>query len=258
MLKKLKEGEVPRDPFDFIESLIEQVGFLVDACDKYDHGNFHYSKQLAMHIRALVHQTSNQTSLLTHLNKQDIMKFGSTASFPRNAVYFLGLVFPTDIRITNTDCPPRIEHVYLPSLNANKEVHNKWVDFDTWWNQKIIISDQLTFSRKEMITYMANKDFVHVDENIVEKYYKISKATSSMFYATDKPLSEDPNQLGEPFKYLHFAVVRQITHELILSIRKEFNIRPSYNPTNKYNLNGRNVNPQEFILVKGTQIEYER
>jgi len=255
----LKKGEVQRDPNDFIESLIEQVEFLVDACDKYDHGKFNYSKQLAMHIRVLVHQTSDSTSLLTLLQKQKTMKFGSTASFPKNAIFFLSLVFPTDIKINNTDDSPHIEHVYLPSLNTNKEVYSKWVDFNTWWYQKIIISDQLTFTRAEMIKYMANKDGgAHVDKNVVEKYYKISKATSSMFYSSDKSLLEDPYQQGEPFKYLHFGVVRQIAHELILSLKKEFNLKQFYNPTNTYNLNGRIIHSKECIVTEGTQIEYIR
>lgn len=257
MIKKLKIGQVPRDPSDFPEELIEQLNFLIDFCNKYDHGNFNYSKQLAKTVRILVHDTTDSTSLLALLKRKNTMKFGSTASFPPNSVYFLGLVFPVDIKRKNEDSSPYIEHVYLPSLNCNKDIYTKWIDFNTWWNQRIIISDALTFSRKDMIQYMANQDGgAHIDENILERYYKISKATASMFYATNKPLSEDPYQQGEPFKYLHFAVVRQISHELILSIRKEFNLNTPYNGTNEYNLNGRNVKPTEFILVKGTQIEY--
>lgn len=236
--------------------LLEQLEFLIDSCNNYDKGKFNYSKQLATNIRVLVHQTPYSASLLNLLQRQRNMQFCSTASFPKNAVYFVSTVFPTQI-ITNKNGYKKVEPVFLPILNSNKSIHKKWVDFDSWWNQNILISDQLTFSRREMILYMSNKDGgTHVDPGVIEKYYKVSKATESLFYLTNNSIIDDPYQKGEPFKYLHFAVVRQIAHEIILSIRKEFNLRPSYNPTNKYNLNGRIENPSEFILVKGSKIEY--
>ncbi|MBK1809132.1 hypothetical protein JHL18_00520 [Clostridium sp. YIM B02505] len=257
MKRGLNKNQVTREASDFAESLIEQLNFLIDFCSKYDHGNFNYSKQLAKTVRILVHDTANSTSLLSLLKCKNTMKFNSTASFPKNAIFFLGLVFPVSIQRMTEDGSPYNEHVYLPSLSYNKEVYTKRVDFNTWWNQNIIISDTLTFSRKDMIKYMSNQDGgAHVDETVLEKYYKISKATASMFYTIDKPLSEDPYQQGEPFKYLHFAVVRQIAHELILSIKREFNLDVLYNGTNKYNLNGLNIKPTEFIIARGTQLEY--
>lgn len=255
--KKKRRGEptVPREQSDYYESLLEQLEFLIDDCDSYDRGKFNRSKQISMTIRNLVVTTGSSTSVLTHLKRRESMKFCSTASFPKNAVFYLGMVFP--ISVTKKD--GSITHIYLPFLNSNKSVLKKWVPFERWWHQKVIIHNDLTFSRYNMIDYMANQDGGgHVDSDVVEKYYKISKGTESMFYATDKPLDIDPYQKGEPFKYLHFALVRQIAHELILSIRKEFKLKISYNPTNFYNQGNKRIgNPTDILVVQGDKIEYE-
>ena len=132
MSRKLKKGEITRDSDDYLENLHEQLDFLIASCEKFDMGKFHYAKQIATQVRVLVHQTQDSTSLLTWLGKQNTMNFCSTASLPKNAVYFISLVTPTNRIVLNDSGNQSIEHTFLPILNSNKTVGKKWINFESW------------------------------------------------------------------------------------------------------------------------------
>jgi hypothetical protein len=253
-------SKIIRNSSDYIELLKEQIEFILQACEQYDNGKFVSAKLLATYIRNLVHNTELSTSLLVHLQKQNTMKFYNTVDAPKNAVFFLGMVIIADVlKVVNAQSTS-YETIFLPAFKPKILHSKKWIDFNTWWNQKIIVSDRLTFTRAEMIKFMANQDGgAHVDEKVTEKYYKIVKATETMLYTTQKPLSEDPYQVGEPIKYLHYAVVRQIAHELILSLIKEFQIAVDYHFSNNFQqiINILNPNLPNFCFVQGKKIEYE-
>lgn len=256
--RKKREDEVDREFQDYFDSLEEQIDFLVNACKMFDQGDFKYAKQLATHVRVLVHDTSQSTSLLNLIGRKDSMRFCSTASFPKNAVFFLGLVNPASRLMIDNQDNQKVEHTFIPNLNENAGQSKKWVDFDTWYQQKILVSNPTHFTRNEMITFVANKDGgAHIDPYVSEKYYTIAKGTGSMLYATSRPIDEAPYQQGEPYKNLHFATIRQIAHELILSVRREFGIRPNYNPSPKH-ITGMDIEVQEVLIVEGDKIEYER
>lgn len=252
--RKKKQGEVDRNVSDYLDSLNEQMEFIVNACKLYDEGNYFYAKQIATHIRVLVHDTKQSISLFNLMEKKDTMKFCSTASFPKKAVLHISFISPVNKVIDG-----KSEHTFVPNLNESGSKSNKkWVNFETWYDQKVLVSGENTFTRKDMILYLANKDGgAHIDPYIEERYYKISKGLESFLYSSSGPSERlSPNQ-DKPFLNLINAAVRQIAHELILSIRKNFNIRPNYNPSFKtYGLNG--IHVQDIIVVKGEAIEYER
>lgn len=253
--RKQKPGEIDREEHDYTESLTEQLDFLVNNCKMYDQGKYNYAKQIALNIRVIIFDSYSSTSVLTHLGKKESMQFCSTAPFPKKAVYFNELTTTIDrFNESNT-----IEHTFIPILNANKEHGKKWVDFETWFKQKILVSNPDSFTREDMLRYMANQDGGgHIDAYIQEKYYKISKGIESMLYTAPVPLEEgNPFYLGKPYLNLHFAVIRQIAHELILSIRKEFGIRPNYNPSIKNYNNGKEVKMSGFMITEGDKVEYE-
>jgi hypothetical protein len=253
-------SRIVREESDYLDLLHEQVEFMVDACEQFDKGKFNSAKLLATYIRTIVHQTQASTSLLTHLNRQRSIKFYNTSFTPKNAVYFLSMV--SMCVLGNKDENNKIvpEPVFIPVFKPKNYLGNRWLEFNKWWNKKVIISDHLTFTRSEMIRFMANQDGgTHVDNEVVEKYYKIAKANESMFYLTTKSLDHDPYQKGEPYKYLHYAVVRQIAHELIFSLTKEFNLNIRYIATNQFHLERALsvMDAQNICLVEGTSIEYE-
>lgn len=250
---KIKKSEVSRDFSDYQENLEEQLHFIVNACKMYDQGELIYAKQIATHIRILVHDTKFSTSLLKLLNRKESMKFCSTATFPKNPIFHISFISPINIRRDD-----KIINTFVPNFNETSPGENKkWVDFNTWYNHNVLVSKPNYFSRKDMILYLSNKDGgAHIDPNIEERYYEITKGLKSFLYSSAVSLTEDPYHKGEPYLNLYFASVRQIAHELILSIRKEFGIRPDYNPSFKsFGING--LEPQDIMVVEGDKIEYE-
>lgn len=54
------------------EHLRRQIRFLEHSCSSYDAGFFDEAIRIATVLRVLFHQTQRSTSLMTHLNAQDI------------------------------------------------------------------------------------------------------------------------------------------------------------------------------------------
>lgn len=224
--------------------LIEQISLLIDACHLYDMGKFHQAKTMSSIIRTLVKdpenpKPNNQTiSLLKSLSVKESMKFFNTgyeAVDPLININLIGIV-------TVPTLPPLIndkESIYLPLLNSSELIDCKWLTFDQWWKSKVIIykSENLdiTFTRKKIVLTMAEQDGgAHIDnfKNINKSYRNLITGTTHLF--TTQNL--DGSETG--IKHIQYALVRQISHELIISIKKQFNLINEYNPSNKFNLRG--------------------
>lgn len=97
---------------------------------------------------------------------------------------------------------------------------------------------------------MAEQDGgVHVDsfENIDKDYRYIALSIANIFINMDSKGNE------ASIKYLQYTLVRQISHELIISLLKKFDLGLNYHPTNKINLRGVSENKikQPGIFAKG-------
>lgn len=232
MVLFLKNINIERESSDYIEALEEQLEFLINNCKNFDSGNFKYAKQIATNIRVLVHDTRTSQSLLQLLNRKESMKFLTTVSSPKNVVFQIGLVIPVDVFIQSDSNHYTSEPWFIPTFTKSK--NKKWVSFDTWYSQNVLTCDPTSFSRKQLITYVANKDGgAHIDKSLPEDFYHLSKGISSMLYRNHGPINTHNYEKGEPYKYLHLSSIRQIAHELILSLRKEFGLSLNYNPTIK-------------------------
>lgn len=230
----------------YLEQLKQQVSFLIDACEKYDKGIFYQAKNMSAIIRTLVKDPENtnpkrrnQTvSLLKSLDIKDTMKFYNTgyeAIDPKMSINLVGIAtVPANAPLTTM-----FEHLYLPLLNNSDLIDCRWLNFSDWWNSKVIVSKsesrEIIFTRKKICLTMAEQDGgVHVDsyENIDKDYRDIANYITHVF------VNVDSNGKESPIMHLQYALVRQIAHELILSIKKVFSLNLDYNPTNKYNLRG--------------------
>ncbi|MGH2116569.1 hypothetical protein [Aerococcus sp. L_32] len=252
----MKNINIERESSDYIEALEEQLEFLINNCKMFDSGNFKYAKQIATNIRVLVHDTKTSQSLLQLLNRKESMKFLTTVSSPKNVVFQIGLVIPVEVFVQADSNQYISEPWFIPTFT--KSNNRKWVSFDTWYSQNVLTSAPTSFSRKKLITYVANKDGgAHIDKSLPEDFYQLSKGISSMLYRENGPLNTHTYEKGEPFKYLHLSSIRQIAHELILSLRKEFGLSLNYNPTIKSFTNQDIIATSDIIMVKGVdKIEY--
>jgi hypothetical protein len=229
----------------YLEQLEHQVSFLVDSSNAYDHGKFAHSKLLSNIIRTIVKDVDNPTpktrtkSLLFHLDRKQSMKFNNTGFEAIDPIININLVGIVNIPNKLPTSKRQSDNIYLPLLNQSVQIDVKWLPFEDWWNSKIIVykSDKMnvSFTRKTIVMTMAEQDGgTHVDtkENVEIDYLELATATKNLFINVDK------NGKESPIINLHYALVRQIAHELIISLIKEFKFNILYNPTNKHNLRG--------------------
>ncbi|WP_273128942.1 hypothetical protein [Bacillus weihaiensis] len=250
----------------YLTQLTEQVSFLIDACNSYDKGNFAQAKMMSAIIRTIVKDPENPRrnnktkSLLTLLNKKNMLflNTGFEVKNPKINVNLVGIAtIPSKLPLLTK----QFDNIYLPLLNDSEKIDVKLLSFEDWWNSQIIYveSENSTsiFTRKRIVLTMAEQDGgSHVDshEDIDPEYLELATAAKSFFINIDRFGNESP------IINMHFALVRQIAHELIVSLIKEFNIHLEYQPTNEFNLNGlpKEVIKQPVMMVEGTKFESSR
>lgn len=225
----------------YLHQLQEQVNLLIDSCHMYDRGSFSQAKIMSGIIRTLVKdpvKKSQTVSLLTSLEVKDTMQFyntGYSAKDPAILMNLVGLVnIPLRIQSTNS-----YQRIYIPILDDSTLIDVQWIDFDDWWETDVIVNKTINcdihLSRKKIVLAMAEQDGgVHVDKfNKMDATYRdIITHTANIFTHIDS------NGVESPIEYLQYALVRQIAHELLISIFKKFDIFKPYTPTNAFILNG--------------------
>ncbi|TDT83164.1 hypothetical protein DEU41_0605 [Bacillus sp. AG1163] len=242
---------------DYLEELSNQSELLIDYCDQLDSGKMNYALPLAALIRVLVRDGGpNSKSLFYLLNKKETMKFCSTSNiYPDydDILYLLTLITPAYKPVIDNGRVINQEPVFVPNLNRNT-AHKNWISFDEWFNYPVFIynkgsngglikleqteDSKLSISRWDIINYFSNKSGgTHIAQKVNMDMYTLEKGLSSMEYQDIKPLESyrpgEKHVPGIPIKGPLHAAIRQIAHELILTIRKEFNIGRNYNPSHK-------------------------
>jgi hypothetical protein len=195
---------------DYLKHLSEQIYFLIRSSEDFDKGYTMEAKRLASHIRTLVHDTKRSNSLLNQLNcKLDLAYFNT--AIPESEFGLCGIY-------TTTDSGGKT--MYKPPLNNLSELRlkNPWLTFHKWWYETKVLTDgQNVFSRKDLVLALANKDGgSHVDDTLSEPYVKLSRNNSlNVYHRSDSVHNEDV--FG-----VELASVRQIAHELLISLKKQF------------------------------------
>lgn len=182
---------------------------------------------IAVRIRVLVHDTNASISLLTHLNKKNILYYDS-CSPPGSISNWMG-----NFSITgwNTAILPHIGIVgkdvkvldainfsitYFPIFKVWPKIRDK-VDFDQWWNTIIFDNRQgQTLTRKELILNLANKaGGAHIDK-ASESYNSFSHKDVMKFNMNH--IIQGANNIPV------YSCVAQIGWELLHSIKEEFGL----------------------------------
>ncbi|MDH5203426.1 MAG: hypothetical protein OEW69_09225 [Nitrospirota bacterium] len=203
--------KVPQTKKDLLEHLKYQINFLSSSDQSYDNEYETEAIRMAVAIRILLHDTKQSKSLLSQLDKKNILFYDTARDLdPRNVLTDIGLAL---IRLS----PKGAE--YLAGLDdIPPERLNRKVPFDRWWS-KIVIRDKprSEFTRKELVLYVANQDGgAHIDPSLDEKYALLSRFNSMAWRAVkggiDSPLKNRPE----------LVCIRQITHEVLKTLKDEF------------------------------------
>ena len=214
MNKRTKTGQTK----DELKShLREQIEFLKRSSQAYDEGYTSEAKRLTVPIRLLLHDTQKSTSLLTLLKKKDILFYDTSLDYtPNNLPSTKGLIM-TKFTMTETG---QKSAEYVPPLDDGPPTRYRKgkISFEKWWNKIVFVDikgNKLT--RRSLILAVANKDGgVHVDHELDKGYADMTRFDSLGFIFV-----QDGNKR-------HFAThpelasVRQISHEVLKSLKDEF------------------------------------
>ncbi|WP_419706213.1 hypothetical protein [Promicromonospora sp. NFX87] len=237
---------IARTQDDLNENLQEQLDFIREDGERFDAGNPQYAKRIATSIRILVHETGASHALLGQLGKLNTLRYLDTAGqfIETNMLATINLAFMRGTVVA----PGVLEPSYVPFLDDyqfrtrlnrpttslgtfTEPAAGRYLQFEDWWNMTVVCdSSQTTFSRKDLVTALANQDGgAHVDPALKHTFHRLSRSNSlgmSVGSATEDgetPLgfgvaggSPNPGEIafGNPV----LACVRQIGHELLRSV----------------------------------------
>ncbi|MGP8189074.1 MAG: hypothetical protein ACLQG5_04040, partial [Methanobacterium sp.] len=200
---------------DFRKHLEEQIGFLLRSAESYDEGYKSEAKRMAVVMCVLLHDRGDNTvSLLTHLNKKDMLFYDTAPDLdPRDilAKSTLAHMFMT-FGNGEGNCE------YLPNLNENPVTKkNVKVSFEDWWDKEVIKDmSGTTFTRNELVTKVCNQDGgAHIDAKLNKKYADLTRNNSMK-------ITYQINDKGGPIPDVELASVRQISYEVLKSLKDEF------------------------------------
>lgn len=197
---------------DLENHLKEQISFLQASADAYDAGSKGEAKRLSVVIRVLVHDTTTSKSLLNLLGIKSINFLDTSYDYdPRNLLSFAGLVM---IRKSpgGAEFVPRCK---LPPKPKGEPI--KFVPFDDWWNKVVVVDNQKNkFKRSDLVLSLSNKmGGAHVDPKLDAAYAALTRDNTLGWRYWDG------NEEGDIVP-VELASVRQITHEVLLSLKNAF------------------------------------
>lgn len=191
------------------KALFEQRKLIEELSRVYDGGVHVVAKSIAVHLRALLHDTKQSKSLLQSLNIKEKLSFLNSA-IPYNEANLL-----SHTGLTVIAASPRGAN-YEPLGNA---AYKEWQIFDKWW-EDIVIRDKNghLFSRKDIILNIADTDGgAHTDPAINEKYYGLSRENSAGCQHIDSEL------ISSNIELIELASIRQIAFEIVSTLDWESN-----------------------------------
>lgn len=191
-----------------MEILTDQLEFLEKSAESYDQGYDGEVFRQAPVIRLLVDDTTYATSVLTKLGRKNIPFMDTRIppeSVPSNA--FSELVEIKEIES---------ETVGLPLLDDGPAM--KLTDFDTWWKTVVVVDDAgVEFRREDVVNYFTRPPGELKVDSILDETYANLRNKSPLSW----PGSQDTSQTSLP-ENLMFASIRQITHEVIKTIKVDY------------------------------------
>ncbi|MBT2518759.1 hypothetical protein J7E29_15040 [Streptomyces sp. ISL-90] len=220
------KGTPPDGPIirrDYLDHLVEQLGFLDSSCDAFDSGNSAEAKRLATIIRVLVHDTGNSVSLLTHLDVKTEIPWADGIVLDQLKTLieeeqngrraFTSLL--TTIKMGAGFLKDHSLVKYVPVFEI-QPVDERYVTFDYWWTTTRIVDSNFTpISRRQIVLWLSNKDGgAHIDAHLPPAYAEVARGSSMGITLSrlDGKSSKDDNPIP--------AAMRQIAEEVRHTIRR--------------------------------------
>jgi hypothetical protein len=202
---------------DFVRHLEMQFGFIETSAREYDAGNLNEAIRIATSLRIIFHQTSTSTSILTHLNSNNVRIATSLPPLPRPTtgtwtplVQVSIPIHYADGKVTGFDTPE-----YKPklgSINLTRQV----VAADWWADEPAFLLKGKKVSRSDIVKWAANKDGgAHVDGVLPLDYLALHNEFNDLMQID----IGNPQAGGASFscENAHLAALRQMAYEILSS-----------------------------------------
>lgn len=214
---KKEHIKIEQSQQELLSHLKEQIQFIKKSATDFDNGDITEAKRIAVHIRTLVHDTKNSTSLLSQLGiKEKILFLNSALPYRSNTISHTGLVY---LKCSNTS--DGVISTYSPFLNNGPPIKKERITFIDWWEKKIVLTDQRQnqFTRRDLILNVSNTDGgAHIDGKINKEYAELSRENSVGFVLVTTKQNQPEKR--ESIKYIELASIRQVAFELLESISR--------------------------------------
>lgn len=202
-----------------LEEKYEQFLILLETlCECYDSGdNDILALSISTAIRVLVHDTNKSTSLLSHLNRKDIVYLSTNFESDKYPTH-LGLVRRINSGVKDgkggeAKYWPLCDERYFPSPKEHK-----FISFEQWWcKDKVFCSGQFKLTRKDLVLSLTNKDGgAHFDTAVEEKYdaFRHTWSGGSTLVGIKSSICRGYDNI--PI----YPAIRQIGHELISTLKR--------------------------------------
>jgi hypothetical protein len=196
-------------------SLTEQVDFLRASAERFDAGHQHEAKRLALTIRVLLHDTNGTKSLLEQLGLKSELGFLDTRTRrgpPAGFQVSEQLGWPTGMVVLEIAIGGPT--TFRANRASDQDSRPAEVSFDAWCEESLLVSkDGTRWNRRRFILGAANQEGGgHVDPKPSTWWRDLRDGTWMGAVKVDGPAGQVPLSDLEP------AVIRQITHELLVSL----------------------------------------
>lgn len=218
-------------PDEIDQHVSEQLGFLVDACVRYDAAEHVYAKHIAAILRLLLHDTPSSHALLQQAGRLQSTRWLDTAGtisdlnlLPEFNLVGLRMPPPEYFPILDTFRAGVVEVRQTAFGRAVSRAIGSLLPFDEWWNRDVI-KDRLKqrFSRRDLVLAVANQDGgSHVDPGVDERYYALSRSNSLGWLVVNEDETTSP--MGSPVP----SSLRQIAHEVLRSLPRGLHPKKAY------------------------------
>jgi hypothetical protein len=227
----------------------QQIGFLRRSASMYDSGSRDEAVRLATTLRLLLHDGGRSTSLLSLLKIKDQLRYVDTARHRSDIDATRQALLDETRRKPGRESAVLVDHrpgaglvdaclfpdgsmAWTPRLATTSP--NPHVAFDEWWSTLVIEgSDERIYSRAQIVTVMANQDGgAHVDQKLDAAYRALVdddlgfQTVRPEFQDQDWTLKDPPGGWISPLGNVTHATVRQITHELLVTLEEARALEP--------------------------------
>lgn len=191
------------DDKELLEHWGDQPTFIQSSIVSFDNRNENEVRRIATSLRIMFHQTRRSKYLFHQLELNQKLFLWSSG----------GLYTPSNLLSSWTllKLKQDINGLSYEPLGLDNE-RTFYLCFDDWWNEIIFDDKKNLFTRKDVITFVANQDGgAHVDDSLGQKYAELVKHNSLGWSdGWGNAVSNNPV----------YNAIRQIAEEVIISYDK--------------------------------------